>query len=596
MIIKNKSSIVALIIVSMLGILASQFAQADDVPLAARLLAEPYQTTGVRVTLSNLSHMYGLANDGTHAYAIENNGNIVSTPLAAIEGQEPGSSMTAEGTIHTVGWSVGDAPAWPGVSDLSLSYGNGCIFITNNSNTLGGIHLYCIDVSDYSVTDIPVPEDKPLPAGNYYVKSSLIDFPDGRIGKVSAETYSEENGQYESTLRTYTLTGTGKNVTIAWSQDFVMGDPVLFAVDEHGIATDGTYLYRIQWRDYNPNTKVWTLSGSGIADVVYSGQYTMPFDNMHFLSHNHTDNYYLVGHFSSNHFFITTEADPGPGPGNGLIPTFDDVTSTTGGYTVQINNYDTDFSWDATTTDGTVEIDETGLITVSDLSEYQSATTTVTTARDGYADGSASVFGTAAADPEPEEDEESDNTEDDSETCPEIAHAATYNSYPTCGVASCASGYKLSRSRCVVNHSSNYSQFSNPESSLLSSGSANSGSGGTTQIQAKIAALIQQIADLKQRQAALAGETSGSSGNSINFIFAHDLQRGDFETDVVQLQIFLNGHGFAVAQSGPGSLGNETAYFGQLTQAALAKFQQDNNISPAAGYFGPITRGIMNKI
>lgn len=57
-----------------------------------------------------------------------------------------------------------------------------------------------------------------------------------------------------------------------------------------------------------------------------------------------------------------------------------------------------------------------------------------------------------------------------------------------------------------------------------------------------------------------------------------------------ELQIFLNTNGFPVALSGPGSLNNETDIFGNLTRQALAKFQAANNIAPAVGYFGPITR------
>ncbi len=37
-------------------------------------------------------------------------------------------------------------------------------------------------------------------------------------------------------------------------------------------------------------------------------------------------------------------------------------------------------------------------------------------------------------------------------------------------------------------------------------------------------------------------------------------------------------------------MGNETTYFGILTQRALAKFQKVNNITPSVGYFGPKTR------
>jgi len=42
-------------------------------------------------------------------------------------------------------------------------------------------------------------------------------------------------------------------------------------------------------------------------------------------------------------------------------------------------------------------------------------------------------------------------------------------------------------------------------------------------------------------------------------------------------------------------ISNETEYFGKLTKAALINFQKANNIIPAVGFFGPITRGVVNN-
>jgi peptidoglycan hydrolase-like protein with peptidoglycan-binding domain len=36
--------------------------------------------------------------------------------------------------------------------------------------------------------------------------------------------------------------------------------------------------------------------------------------------------------------------------------------------------------------------------------------------------------------------------------------------------------------------------------------------------------------------------------------------------------------------------GTSYGYFGPLTKFALAKFQQQNGISPAVGFFGPVTK------
>ena len=367
-----------------------------SVPAAAQLLdgtANPYASTGVQVTVSNSGSMYGLANDGTNAYIINSSGNVAVVPLTALAALSGGSSTTTSATVHTVGWG-GGAPSWPNSSQLSLAYSHGCLWITDDSNTEGSIKLYCIDVSDYSVTQITVPSGQPLPAGHYFAYSNLIDFPDGRIGKVSA--YQDVGGgNYRSTLRTYTITGTGKSATLAWSEDIIMGDTSEWAVDEHGLGTDGTYLYRIQWRDVSPNTKVWQLASGATSTIVYTGSFAMPFDNMHFLSHNHTSNYYLVGHYSNNHFFITSSADPGPGPGNPLTPAFATPTYSSTSFTVQVTNYDAAFTWNITSTAGSASINGSGLITVTGLSgEGASATITASTTRSGYPNGSASTTGT----------------------------------------------------------------------------------------------------------------------------------------------------------------------------------------------------------
>lgn len=88
-------------------------------------------------------------------------------------------------------------------------------------------------------------------------------------------------------------------------------------------------------------------------------------------------------------------------------------------------------------------------------------------------------------------------------------------------------------------------------------------------------------------------ETSEPSKNT-RYQFTRDLELGDEGADVRELQKYLNSAGFVVASSGVGSPGQETTYFGSLTKAALIKFQKAKNISPAAGYFGPITRGVIN--
>ncbi len=80
------------------------------------------------------------------------------------------------------------------------------------------------------------------------------------------------------------------------------------------------------------------------------------------------------------------------------------------------------------------------------------------------------------------------------------------------------------------------------------------------------------------------------------FQFTKDLNLGMKDSEVKELQKFLNTHGFPVATTGVGSSGQETNYFGVLTQAALAKFQADKGITPSVGYFGIKTRTIINAL
>ena len=81
--------------------------------------------------------------------------------------------------------------------------------------------------------------------------------------------------------------------------------------------------------------------------------------------------------------------------GNSLTPTFAALTSTADGFTVQVSNYDAEFTWDVATTAGSASISDTGLITVIGLGAGQSATITVTALRAGFNDGEAEVTGSA---------------------------------------------------------------------------------------------------------------------------------------------------------------------------------------------------------
>ncbi len=85
-------------------------------------------------------------------------------------------------------------------------------------------------------------------------------------------------------------------------------------------------------------------------------------------------------------------------------------------------------------------------------------------------------------------------------------------------------------------------------------------------------------------------QAAQTSGTATICTFTRSLYLGVKGDDVKCLQQYLNNAGYTVAISGAGSMGNETNYFGTKTKAAVAKWQAANGVSPAAGYFGAISR------
>ena len=84
-------------------------------------------------------------------------------------------------------------------------------------------------------------------------------------------------------------------------------------------------------------------------------------------------------------------------PTPGLAASFGLPNSTTDGFTLQISNYDSNFSWSGTNSaGGSVSISNTGLVTVTGLAPGTSSTVTISTNRYGYYNASSTSGATAA--------------------------------------------------------------------------------------------------------------------------------------------------------------------------------------------------------
>lgn len=102
----------------------------------------------------------------------------------------------------------------------------------------------------------------------------------------------------------------------------------------------------------------------------------------------------------------------------------------------------------------------------------------------------------------------------------------------------------------------------------------------TADLNAQLQALLAQVASLQ-------AQLGSSQGASVTF--SRDLTVGATGADVTALQTWLIGKGFSIPAGA-------TGYFGAQTKAAVAAFQAANGITPAAGYFGPITRAKVNAM
>jgi len=113
------------------------------------------------------------------------------------------------------------------------------------------------------------------------------------------------------------------------------------------------------------------------------------------------------------------------------------------------------------------------------------------------------------------------------------------------------------------------------------------------ELQAQINALMTQLSGLQAQLATMTGV-----GVAVTCTFTRALFPGVSGADVMCLQEYLNSTGNTLAASGPGSPGNETQYYGPLTQGAVQSWQNANGVVYGAwgGYFGPISQAKYDQL
>ena len=333
------------------------------IPVAARLIGNGgTMNTFTAVGISNgacTGGMRGVTSDGTYVY--------FRTPYSAsnicIANLSTGAFVRAQAVT---GSALSSVPS----EQNALTYSSGCIFVRNSISAASTVH--CIDTTTW-VMSSPITPTVAIPAGGDWLSGNLMNFPDGRAGAVAAPTLTVSTGgaasganvcptgSYCKILRTYTVTRSGGTASLTHSEDFTLVDPNSgWPNDDHGMATDGTYLYEIMSSN---GYKVWALKSGTPSPIIFDGAGTgtctaptgvsgsmcninSPIsanspdnfaagnaDNPTFLGRSHSTNQYIMGSYASSKFWVSDAVAPPQGPGSAIsagAPTIGLATATGG--------------------------------------------------------------------------------------------------------------------------------------------------------------------------------------------------------------------------------------------------------------------------
>ena len=227
----------------------------------------------------------------------------------------------------------------------ALTYANGCILFRGGGNATtdkgydAGSDIMCVDTTNWTMYGPFTPTGGDIPLGGFWLTSNIMNFPDGRVGAVSAPNAGVGRGPacpitsnpttYCKYLRLYNVTRTGNALTFAFDRDITLADTEFgWPDDDHGMATDGTYLYQIK---YASGYKVWQLSNTVASTIVFNGSgsgncgavtgtsggmcnintsvgWTTLSPNATFFGRSHATNQYIMGDYTGNSRFWTSDS------------------------------------------------------------------------------------------------------------------------------------------------------------------------------------------------------------------------------------------------------------------------------------------------
>ena len=327
-----------------------------EIPKAARLIGLTTNTNDRTETIVPVTNggalvpgnIRGITTDGEHIYFIPSNKSGFIR------------QVDFDGT-NVVDHAVPQATA---LDSRDLTYSNGCIFVRKmkgTDTTYRESDLLCIDTSTWTAVEATVPAGNKFDAGQGWLRGNLVDFPDGRIGAVSNATDTVgrtdipncPDWAYCKVLRLYSVSvdrsTSPVEVDLTWSEDLTLADiDSNWPNDDHGIATDGTYLYQSH---HTLGYKVFGLASGSTSFLVFNGDgdgngstcgaddgvsgfvcsinpnpssvsadLTNPaqavINNATYFSRDHVNQRYIMGDYGSPRFFYTESAPPPAGLGS----------------------------------------------------------------------------------------------------------------------------------------------------------------------------------------------------------------------------------------------------------------------------------------
>lgn len=261
----------------------------------------------------------GLASDGTYLYRRV---SVSASNVTIIKQTMPSTGDSGQ----VVNCFTIDRAGIPDDS-TSLAYSNGYLFVMDELSK-----VYRIDTTSWSsaIVTVTAPTGKGIEQGQGWMSRTLTDTAEGQIGLLTDRDCSSESICIAE-VRLYDVSIDG-NLEYNTDKSFELSAPHTDELsgwpdDNHGIAMDGKYIYRIfytaGYQVYNMETKTLVWKDRSTLESALS------MGNITWIARNHVTGAYVLGDYNSNKVFAFKAGRPAiPRLTKPVISTYSKPSST----------------------------------------------------------------------------------------------------------------------------------------------------------------------------------------------------------------------------------------------------------------------------